>query len=82
MLSENHHHLGVATDLCQPKPLPAGAFECSMPRLALVGSGLSVRDAPKKYTSNKWIGMFFAPGKYLATMASLRILALSHAKEA
>jgi len=53
-----------------------------MPRLALVGSGLSVRDAPKKYTSNKWIGMFFAPGKYLATMASLRILALSHAKEA
>jgi hypothetical protein len=38
MLSENHHHLGVATDLCQPKPLPVGAFECSMPRLALVRS--------------------------------------------
>jgi hypothetical protein len=44
--------------------------------------GLSVRDAPKKFTSNKWIGMFFAPGKYLATMASLRILSLSHAEEA
>ena len=71
------NHLGVATDLCQPKPLPVRAFECSMPRLALVRS---VRDAPRKYTSNKWIGMFFASGKWLVTMASPRILPFSHAE--